>query len=159
MGKQREKMRRPLGVADLLNAAYHGTPMEKRLKEGKIWLVWEPAVGRQIANRARPASFRDGTLTVAVSSAPWMQQLNFLKKRIIEKLNAFLGEELVRDIYLKAGKTELVRTETIQVKRTRRPLSAAEMQKIAEQTDSVSDPELREALSELLARHMTKPEE
>ena len=152
-------MNRPSAVTDLLGAVFHGTPTEKRLKEGKIWLVWEPAVGRQIANRARPASFRDGTLTVAVSSAPWMQQLNFLKKGIMEKLNAFLGEEMVRDIHLKAGKTERVRTETITVKRSRRPLTAAEMQKIADQTNSVSDPELRGVLAELLARHMIKPEE
>ena len=48
-------------------------------------------------------SFRDGVLTVAVASAPWMQQLTFLKKGMIEKLNERLGRELVRDIYLKAG--------------------------------------------------------
>jgi hypothetical protein len=158
MAEKRAKMNRPCAVADLLGDVFHGTPTEKRLREGKIWLVWETAVGRQIANRARPASFRDGTLTLAVSSAPWMQQLSFLKKGIMEKVNSMLGEELVRDIYLKAGKGEQVKTETIPVKRPNRPLSAAEKQKIAEQTDSVSDPELRGVLAELLARHMTKPE-
>jgi len=154
MAEKREKMRRPLTVADLLNAVYHGTPTEKRLREGKVWLVWESAVGPQIAGRARPVSFRDGTLTVAVSSAPWMQQLTFLKKGITEQLNARLGEELVRDIYLKAGKAEHSNPRTSPKKLNRRSLSAVELQKIAEQTDSVADPELRGALAELLARHM-----
>ena len=154
MANKREKMPRPSAVADLLADVFHGTPTEKRLKEGSIWLVWDSAVGKQIAGRARPVSFRDGTLTVAVESAPWMQQLTFLKKGIMEKLNARLGEELVRDIYLKAGKPQREKPHTSPVKRCARSLSAAEQQKIAEQTDSVADPELRGALAELLARHM-----
>jgi predicted nucleic acid-binding Zn ribbon protein len=154
MADKREKMPRPAAVAELLSAVFHGTPTEKRLKEGSIWLVWDTAVGKQIAGRARPVSFRNGTLNVAVESAPWMQQLTFLKKGIMENLNARLGEELVRDIYLKAGKTEQVKSRTKPVKRCTRQLSAEERQKIAEQTDSVTDPELRKALTELLARHM-----
>lgn len=147
-------MPRPATVADLLAVVFSGTPTEKRLKEGKIWLVWDSAVGKQIAGRARPVSFRDGTLTVAVESAPWMQQLTFLKKGIMEKLNARLGEEVVREIYLKAGKPEQVPSRKMPGKCCARPLLAEERQKIAEQTDSVTDPDLREALAELLARHL-----
>jgi len=147
-------MSSPAAVAELLAASFRGTPTEKRLREGSIWLVWDSAVGKQIAGRAKPLSFRDGTLTVAVESAPWMQQLTFLKKGIMEKLNARLGEELVRDIYLKAGKAKLSNPLTSPEKPTRRSLSAEELQKIAKQTDSVADPELRGALAELLARHM-----
>jgi hypothetical protein len=147
-------MRRPAVVGDLLSASFHGTTTEKRLKEGNIWLVWDSAVGKQIAGRARPVSFRDGTLTVGVESAPWMQQLTFLKKGIMEKLNARLGEELVRDIYLKAGKPQREKPHTSPEKRYARSLLAEERQKIAEQTDSVTDPELRQVLAELLARHI-----
>lgn len=154
MADKRNKMPRPAAVADLLSSALRGTPTEKRLKEGNIWLEWDSAVGKQIAGRARPVSFRDGTLTVAVESAPWMQQLAFLKKGIMEKLNARLGEELVRDIYLKAGKPAKTPPNKLPVERYTRPLLAEERQRIAEQTDSVTDPELREALAGLLARHM-----
>jgi len=147
-------MSSPAAVAELLAASFRGTPTEKRLREGSIWLVWDSAVGKQIAGRAKPLSFRDGTLTVAVESAPWMQQLTFLKKGIMEKLNARLGEELVRDIYLKAGRAKLSNPLTSPEKPTRRSLSAEELQKIAKQPDSVADPELRGALAELLARHM-----
>jgi hypothetical protein len=154
MADKRDKMPGPSRVADLLAAVFRGTPTEKRLKEGKVWLVWESAVGPQIAGRARPVSFRDGTLTVAVSSAPWMQQLTFLKKGITEQLNARLGEDLVQDIYLKAGKCEQATPRTSPQRPCKRSLSSQERQKIAEQTDAVADPELRGALAELLARHM-----
>ena len=154
MADKREKMPRPAAVAELLAAVFRGTPTEMRLKEGSIWLVWDSAVGKQIACRARPVSFRDGTLTVMVESAPWMQQLTFLKKGIMEKLNARLGDELVRNIYLKAGKVEPVISRKSMVQRHERPLSPEERQKIAEQTDSVADPELRKALERFLSRHL-----
>jgi hypothetical protein len=154
MPDKREKMPRPAALADLLTTALRGTPTEKRLKEGKIWLVWNAAVGKEIARRARPVSFRDGTLTVAVSSAPWMQQLAFMKKGIMEKVNACLGEEIVREIYLKAGRTEPVISRNAPEKRHERPLSSEQRQKIAAQTDPIADPELRRALAALLSRHM-----
>lgn len=147
-------MLRPASVTDILAEAFHGTPTEKRLKEGKIWMVWESSVGRQIATRARPMGFRDGTLTVAVSSAPWMQQLTFLKKGIMEKLNAQLGEEMVREIYLKAGTADPVKAEAPTEKRPVKPLSVKDLQMIAEKIDPVADPELRKALEELLQKHL-----
>jgi len=147
-------MPRPAALADLLKGTLHGTPMEKRLKEGKIWLVWDTAVGRQIAGRARPVGFRDGTLTVAVNSSPWMQQLTFLKKGIMERLNSLLGEDLVREIYLKAGRPEQPRPEPVPVRLGKRPLSPADMQRISRSTAPVNDPDLRSLLEELLARHL-----
>ena len=106
MAETRQKMKRPTPVSVLLAASFRGKPAEKRLEEGKIWLVWNAAVGKQIAAKARPVSFRDGILTVGVSSAPWMQQLTFLKTGMIEKINECLGRDLVRDLYLKAGQPQ-----------------------------------------------------
>ncbi len=147
-------MPRPVAIADLLSAAFHGKPAEKRLREGKIWLVWDAAVGAQIAGRARPVSFRDGTLTVAVASAPWMQQLTFLKKKIIENVNDLLGQQLVHDIYLKAGRPQPLPPQPGPAKKPGRKLTKEETRRIGEQTASVSDPELREAFARVLARDM-----
>lgn len=55
-----------------------------------IWRVWEEAVGPQIARRAQPIRLRGRTLLVAVSSAPWMQELQLLKRTILTELNARL---------------------------------------------------------------------
>ncbi len=154
-------MKRPLPVADLMPSLFRGKPAEKRLEEGKIWLLWDAAVGKQIAVKARPVSFRDGTLTVAVVSAPWMQQLVFLKKGIAEKLNAQLGKELIRDIYLKAGLPQPPAPSPKPRRKKERPLNDAELRRIAEQSSDIADPELRLAVERLLARHLAngKPSE
>ncbi len=146
-------MKRPLPVADLMAAMFRGKPAEKRLEEGKIWLAWDAAVGAQIAAKARPVSFRDGTLTVAVVSAPWMQQLSFLKKQIMEQVNERLGGDLIREIYLKAGRAKASSPRPEPKKKTVRTLTEEENRRIAEQTAPVTDPELREAFARLLAKH------
>jgi predicted nucleic acid-binding Zn ribbon protein len=147
-------MKRPAALSDLMAAIFRGKPAEKRLEEGRIWLVWDAAVGAQISAKARPVSFRDGTLTVAVASAPWMQQLTFLKKGILEKLNERLGRELVRDLYLKAGVPEAAAPASKPRRQKERPLGSAEKLLIAEQSAAIADPELREAVAHLLARHL-----
>ncbi|RQW77230.1 MAG: DUF721 domain-containing protein, partial [Geobacter sp.] len=147
-------MKSPAPVSDLMTTLFRGKPAEKRLEEGKIWLVWDAAVGSQVAAKARPVSFRDGTLTVAVVSAPWMQQLTFLKKAILEKLNERLGRELVRDVYLKAGMPQPPPPRRQPAKKPLRRLTEQESCRIVEQTASIADPELREAFARILARVM-----
>lgn len=65
-----------------------------------IWRVWEAAVGPQISRRARPVRLRGQTLVVAVSSTPWMQELQLLKPVIRTQLNARLPEPMVSDLQL-----------------------------------------------------------
>ncbi len=64
-----------------------------------IWRAWEDAVGAQIARRAQPVRLRGRTLIVAVSSAPWMQELQLLKPRLRAAINARLPRELVGDLF------------------------------------------------------------
>lgn len=65
-----------------------------------IWRVWGEAVGPAIARRAEPVRLRGRTLVVAVSSAPWMQELTLLKRTLITTLNARLPQPLVGDVFL-----------------------------------------------------------
>jgi predicted nucleic acid-binding Zn ribbon protein len=147
-------MKRPVPITDLLTTLFRGKPVEQRLQEGKIWLVWDAAVGQQIAAKARPVSFRDGILAVSVVSAPWMQQLTFLKTGMIEKLNERIGRDLIRDIYLKAGMAQPLSPQPEPGKKPRRQLTEEETCRIGEQTATISDPELREAFARVLARDL-----
>jgi hypothetical protein len=70
-----------------------------------IWRVWEGAVGPQIARRAQPIRLRRRTLVVAVSSAPWMQELQLLKRTILTELNARLATPMITDLFFVLGTT------------------------------------------------------
>lgn len=152
MSNKLRKMKRPAVVSDLLSSLLRGTPAELRLKEGRIWLVWEDAVGSRIASHAQPAAFRNGVLTLHVDSAPWLQQLNFLKKDLIGKVNAELEEEMVTELQLKGGKIRAASPAASPKPVQRRELSEDERHWIADQTEPLRDPDLRAALENLMRR-------
>jgi predicted nucleic acid-binding Zn ribbon protein len=145
-------MRRPAAVADLLSSMLRGTPAEQRLKEGRIWVVWEQAVGKRIAAHAQPAAFREGTLTLTVDSAPWMQQLSFLKRELVAKVNDQLGYDLVKELYFKAGKVAKAAPTAKPAPAKRRQLSDEEREWITQQSDAVTDPDLRAVFESLIKR-------
>ena len=69
----------------------------------RIWNLWKKVVGPVIAENAQPAAFKGKILILHVSSATWIQQLRFLKKDMISKINDALGKEMVSEIKFKIG--------------------------------------------------------
>lgn len=69
----------------------------------QIWQLWDEVVGSVVAENAQPEAFKGTLLLVRVASSPWAQQLQFMKKDIIDKVNRALGKELVREIRFKVG--------------------------------------------------------
>ncbi len=72
---------------------------DHRLDVYRVWTFWEEEVGETIAARAKPGGFHAGILSVQVKGHTWMQELQFLKDTLRERLNARLGVPLIRDIY------------------------------------------------------------
>jgi predicted nucleic acid-binding Zn ribbon protein len=90
----------PTSVADALRAALARLPIARRLADHALWNEWDAVVGATLAQHARPERLRHGVLLVAVDSAEWMQELQFLKHDLRERLNTRLGRTAVRDIFL-----------------------------------------------------------
>jgi predicted nucleic acid-binding Zn ribbon protein len=42
-------------------------------------------------------------LWISVSSSTWMQQLEFMKKQIVQRLNEHIGEIVIKDIRFRIG--------------------------------------------------------
>jgi len=153
---KRPRMPAPATVGRLLADTFQGTPLARCLAEAGIWQAWDQVVGASIAAQARPSSMRDGILTVLVASAPWMQQLNFLKGEIRERLNSHLGANLVQDIYLKAGKPPRSSQTPQQPPIPDRPLSQDELTAISAIVGTIDDEELRATCQRLLTAHQRR---
>jgi predicted nucleic acid-binding Zn ribbon protein len=87
-------------ILDDVLKPYQASP-EFALKE--VWNLWDEAVGKTIAQNARPAAFKGKLLVVHVSSSTWIHQLQFLKNDMITKLNAVSGKPLIEEIKFKIG--------------------------------------------------------
>ena len=62
--------------------------------------AWPTLVGARVARHTRAVAYRDGTLHVEVEGSAWMQELGYLKRDLVRRINQQLGSELVRDVRL-----------------------------------------------------------
>jgi hypothetical protein len=64
---------------------------------------WQEIVGEEIALHTYPQEIQRFTIFVSVDNSVWCHHLSMMKKNIIDKINSFAGEKLVRDIRFQAG--------------------------------------------------------
>lgn len=76
----------------------------QRWNEYRVWEVWEDAVGEALARKACPTKIQNGKLFVTVSSSVMMQELQFAKATLRERLNKKIGVSVVRDIMFVIGR-------------------------------------------------------
>jgi predicted nucleic acid-binding Zn ribbon protein len=91
-------------ISDILGSALGRYRPAKDTAMTKIWDIWDIAVGKPIAMNAKPDAFKDGYLTVNVSSSAWIHQLKFLEKEIISNINKQMDKNLIKQIRFKIGK-------------------------------------------------------
>jgi hypothetical protein len=144
-------------VGDVLEQSLKRLDLAARLDDYAVWPIWNDVVGKVIARNAQPEKIRNGTLFVKVSSPVWMQQLQFMKDMIAEKLNHRLKGETVKNIFFMVGRIEA------SVEVTEEPKDVAENLEAPLNEDflqSIADPEMRAAFRKLLksySRRKPKP--
>ncbi len=79
-------------IADFTRAARPVTTLARAQQ------AWESAAGAAIAAAARPTAERDGVLTVTCEAAVWAQELDLMGEELIRRLNAELGDGLLREL-------------------------------------------------------------
>jgi predicted nucleic acid-binding Zn ribbon protein len=89
-----------------------GQIIEQVLRKRKMWrqykqcLIieqWDQLVGKEIAAVTRAWYLQRNVLRVLVRDSTWAYHLTLLKPKLIEELNRYAGENLVRDIYFQIG--------------------------------------------------------
>lgn len=143
-------------LGKILEKSLKRLDLSGRLVEYGVWPIWNEIVGVTIARNAQPEKIRNGTLFVKVSSSTWMQELQYMKDMISEKLNQSLGREVVINIFFYIGKVDSAISKE-KAKEPSVPHPTAPLLKIDEEhLRSVKDPEIRRALQRLFAAHSRK---
>ena len=65
---------------------------------GAVQRVWPSVVGAGIAAEASPTAERGGVVTVSCRAAVWAQELDLMGPDLVARLNAAIGEEVVRSL-------------------------------------------------------------
>jgi len=97
-------MEKPKPIRSILEKSLKALEIDVPLKSYSILAAWKEIVGESIALQTQPRAIRNRILFVDVSHPTWMQQLQFLKTTLLEKVNDFLGEPHIQDIRFRLGK-------------------------------------------------------
>jgi predicted nucleic acid-binding Zn ribbon protein len=95
---------KPKPIGPILESTLKGLEVDSQLKAYSIWGAWRDIVGESLADQTQPRAIRNRILFMDVSHSTWIQQLQFIKPKLLEKINAFFGEPLLQDIRFRMGK-------------------------------------------------------
>jgi len=65
--------------------------------------AWRSAVGDKLAIQTRPGNIKRGVLEVLVASSSVMQELAFLKAKVIKQLAQLAPDQKIRDVRFRVG--------------------------------------------------------
>ncbi len=140
-------------LGDILDRTVRRLPLRRRLDDYALWEIWDDTVGPAVARNAQPEKIRNGTLSVRVRAPTWMQQLQYMKDIMVEKLNQRLGREVVTNIFFVTGEFP---AET-PPEDSASPPPAVDATRLPEhELGHIEDPELRNSLRHLLLNHLRK---
>jgi len=103
MMSEERKKRTPEKINSILERVLSGFNLGIKVSQYQIWEVWDSVVGQHIARHAQPHQIRHMVLWTVVSNSTWMQQLEFTKHAIIDRLNERIGEKVIKDMRFRIG--------------------------------------------------------
>jgi len=146
-------MKKPQSIRSILEKTLKALEIDVPLKTYSVLGAWKEIVGESVADHTQPRSIRNRILFIEVSHSTWMQQLQFLKPTLLEKVNTFLGESLIQDIRFRLGKISPTipappRTHSLEDEK----LDKATLSRIESIVQKIDDQEVRERLREVLIK-------
>ena len=94
-------MRTPRKFDDIVSEVYSIYGMQDAHEEHQALGVWGSVVGETIAKMTEVDKFARGILYVHVLNPSWRNELSFMKKNIVGRLNETIGKVMVKDIVFK----------------------------------------------------------
>jgi len=89
-------------IGSIIGSVVDKMELSKKLRVSNIFNHWEDIVGKQIAKKSKPERLLRKTLYVSVTTSTWANELSLMSEKLIEKINSFTGEDIVKTIRFKA---------------------------------------------------------
>ena len=75
--------------------------IKSKLNISGIFNHWKEIVGMEISKKTRPKRLIRGILYVSVTTSTWANELSLMSNQLMEKINSYVGEEVVKGIRFK----------------------------------------------------------
>mgnify|MGYP001289467043 FL=1 len=95
--KKRSSKEKHLGdVIDKLLKAYN---LEDKMKELDLLEAWPDLMGKAVAHRTKSIEIKNQKLLLKIDSSVMREELHIGKQVIIQRVNEFMGKEVIRDVW------------------------------------------------------------
>lgn len=87
-------------VAQVLQGLFENSksPLAEGFQRYRLEKQWPEVVGKVLGKCSRPVDFNKGLLTIAVTNASLLTELQFFREEIITKVNTHVGKIWVKKI-------------------------------------------------------------
>jgi hypothetical protein len=126
--------------------------IENSIRLIEIKKNWHNLFNEPLSSHMAPYKLSEGEILLNVDSPVWLQELNYFKKDVIEKLNPY-G---VRDVRFKLGRVSKIIKSGVQSQKSRvKPLTTEEISYIQKTVSQIDDKELRETVRRTIEKAIT----
>jgi len=143
-------------LSDIISGIIKNQGWESKVREHRVFPIWDEVVGDEIAKNSAPNRIDRGLLVVVTKNPTWTQQLTMMKKKIINKINEALDDEIVKDIRFIQGEIpQLKKTEVTPKKSKEDKLKSSpeiDPKELNELTKDIKDEELKEILENIIKK-------
>jgi predicted nucleic acid-binding Zn ribbon protein len=95
---KRPNLKEPAPIREVLNKILKPADLRQLEFQARVRQVWEQNVSHLLGQHTELVDFNKKTLYVEVAANAWMQELHFLKPRILAAMQRQLGEQVIKDI-------------------------------------------------------------
>lgn len=74
------------------------SPLASDFQRYRLKLDWAKVTGPMISEKCSPVGFSNGLLYIWVVNSTWMNQLFYVRKELVKKINDYVGKDWVREI-------------------------------------------------------------
>jgi predicted nucleic acid-binding Zn ribbon protein len=85
-------------IGSIIGNVIENLNMRNKLNISNIFNCWEKIVGTEIYKKTKPQKIARGILYISVTTSTWANELSLMSGQLIEKINSFIGEEVVKSI-------------------------------------------------------------
>ncbi len=90
-----------VSLKDALKLMVNNMRIKKGLYEHRIAHIWKTKMGNTIARNTSEVKLRGKKLFLTINSAALKQELSYSKPKIIEMINAHLGEDFLEEVVIR----------------------------------------------------------
>ena len=135
-----------------------GKDKEKTYRYQLLLCHWEDVVGATVAAHVRPVRMDFRKLFLAADAPVWANELRYMERQIIDKINAFVCDELVTSIVFCAPRSEYFKSSQAE-KSASSPEEVIvpireDIEKAESAVSGVQDEELRRVAARALAQNL-----